>query len=70
MIKALGIFLHRERGHEFWLAARLESKIKLFACIDDLFDDFAQLVDLDRKNAAIMILIAELRDRALKCAVN
>jgi len=40
------------------------------ARIYDLFDDFAQLIDLDRKNTAIMILIAELRDRALKCAVN
>ena len=44
--------------------------MKLFACIDDLFDDFAQLVDLDRENAALVILIAKLRDRALKCAIN
>ncbi len=44
--------------------------MKSFARIDDLFDDFTPLVDLDRKNAAIMILIAELRNRTLKCAIN
>jgi len=70
MIKVSGSFCIASAATSSGFAACFESKMKLFAGIDDLFDDFAQLVDLDRKNAAIMILIAELRDCALKCAIN
>ena len=44
--------------------------MKLLTGIDNFFDHFAQLIDLDRKNTAILILVAELRDRVLKCAVD
>src|SRR5262245_35904926 len=68
--QTLGIFLHRKRRNEFRFTACFESKMKLFACIDDLLDDFAQLIHLDRKNTAIVILITELRYCALKCAID
>src|SRR5207248_6016340 len=47
-----------------------QSEVKLQAGIDNLFDDFAQLVDLDRENASIFIAITELRHRGLKGAIN
>ena len=68
--KALGVLVHRQRGDQFRFAARFETKMKLLAGIDDLLDHFAQLIDLDRKNAAIFVAITELRDRVLKRAVD
>ena len=68
--EALGILVHRQRGDQFRLASGFETEMKLLAGIDDFFDDFAQLIDLDRKNAAILILVPELRDRLLKRAVD
>src|SRR5438477_6867705 len=44
--------------------------MKLLAGIDNFFDDFAQLIDLDRKNAAIRTFVAELGDRVLKREIN
>ena len=64
--ETFGVLVHRKRGDQFRLASGFESKMKLFAGIDDFFDDFAQLIDLDRKNAAILILVTELSDRALE----
>ena len=54
--EALRVLVHRERGDQFRFAARFESEMKLLAGVDDFFDHFAQLIDLDRENAAIMIL--------------
>ena len=68
--QALGVLVHRERGEQLRLAARFETEMKLRAGIDDLFDDFAQLVHLDRKNAAILVLITELLHSGLKGAVD
>src|SRR5437870_10376492 len=68
--QALRILLHRERGDQFRFAARFEAKVKLLACVDDFFDHFAQLIDLDRKNAAIFVLITELRHRRPKDTIN
>ena len=59
--QALGVLVHRERGDQFRFAARFESEMKFLAGIDDLFDHLAQLVDLDRENAAVMVLVTELR---------
>ena len=44
--------------------------MKLRAGIDDLFDDFAQLIHLDRKDAAILVAIAELLHGGLKGPVD
>src|SRR2546423_2638229 len=37
--------------------------------VDDLFDDFAELVHLDREHAAVMVLVTEFLDRFLERAV-
>src|SRR2546430_10577131 len=68
--QALRVLLHRERGNQFRFAACFEAKVKLLACVDDLFDHFAQLIDLDRKNAAIFVPITELRHRRPKNTIN
>src|SRR5205823_12983498 len=44
--------------------------MKLLASIDNFFDDFAQLIDLDRKDAGILTAIAEFGDRVLKCEID
>ena len=43
--------------------------MKLLTGIDNFFDDLAQLIDLDWKNAAILILVTKLRHRLFKCTV-
>ena len=68
--EALGVLVHRERGDKFRFAAGFQSEMKLLASIDNFFDDFAQLIDLDRKDAAILTAIAEFRDRVLKCEID
>ena len=52
--EALGVVVHREPGEQLRLAARFEAEVERLAGIEDLFDDFAELVDLDREDAAIM----------------
>src|SRR5947199_2511868 len=44
--------------------------MKLLAGIDNLFDDFAQLVDLDREDAPILTAIVEFGDRVLEREVD
>ena len=61
--EALRVLVHRQRGDQFRLAARFETEMKLLAGVDDLFDHFAQLIDLDRKNAAILVAITEFLHR-------
>ena len=51
--QALGILVHRERGDQLRLAAGLEAEMKLRAGVDDLLDHLAELVHLDREDAAI-----------------
>jgi hypothetical protein len=63
------ILVHRQRGDQFRLTSRLETKMKLLTGIDNFFNDFAQLINLDRKNTAILILVTELCYRLLKCPV-
>ena len=67
--ETFGILVHRQCGDQFRLASGFETKMKLLAGIDNFFNDFAQLINLDRKNTAILILVTELRYRLLKCAV-
>src|SRR4029453_4591638 len=68
--QALGVLVHGERGDQFRFAARFETKMKRLTRIDDFLNHFAQLVDLDRKNAPIFVAITELRNRLLKDPVN
>ena len=68
--ETLGVFMHRQCRDQLWLAARFQSEMKSLAGIDNFLNHFTQLIDLDRKNAAILIAITELLDRVLKHAVN
>jgi hypothetical protein len=44
--------------------------MKLRAGVDDLFDHFAQLIHLDRKDAAILVAVTELLHGGVKGAVD
>src|ERR1043166_2783822 len=44
--------------------------MKFLTRLDDLFDHLAQLIDLDRKNPAVMILVTELGHRVLKRPID
>src|SRR5207245_11122338 len=68
--KAFGVFMHGQRSDQLWFASSFKTKMKLFASIDDLLDDLTQLVDLNRKNAAVFIFVIELSYRILKRAVD
>src|SRR4029453_3816766 len=59
--ETFSVLMHRKRGDQFRLASCFETKVKLLTGIDNFFDYFAQLIDLDRKNAAIFIFVAKLR---------
>ncbi len=66
----LGAAHHRERGEQLRLAARLEAEVVRRAGVEDLLDDLAQLVHLDREHPLISSLVAELGDRAAKRFVD
>src|SRR5437016_974033 len=68
--KAFGVFMHGQRSDQLWFASSFKAKMKLFAGIDDLLDHLTQLVDLNRKNAAVFIFVIELSYRILKRAVD
>src|SRR5262249_30213931 len=68
--KTFGVFMHGQGGDQLWFASSFKAKMKLFAGIDDLLDDLTQLVDLNRKNAAIFVFVIELSYRHLKRAVD
>src|SRR5437667_12850658 len=68
--QTLRVLMHGKRCNQCRFTARFETKMELLARVDDFFDHFAQLIHLDRENAAILIVITELRHRTLKCAVN
>src|SRR4030088_1696291 len=68
--EALRVFVHGERSDRLRLAPGLETEVKLLPRIDDLLDHLAQLIDLDRKNAAIISSIVELAHGGLKRAVD
>src|SRR5207237_7833124 len=40
-----------------------QPEVVRFAGVENFFDDFAELIDFDRKNASILALITELLDR-------
>src|SRR6476469_6757673 len=67
--QTLGVLVQGQGSDQFRLASCLQAKVKRLAGIDDFFDHFAQLIDFNRKNAAVFSLIVEFRDRGLECAV-
>src|SRR5438477_450040 len=68
--ETFGVLVHRQRSDQFRLASGFETEVNLLTGIDNFFDNFAQLIDLDRKNAAIFIFVAKFRDRVVECAIN
>ena len=64
------LVLQRQAGEQFRLAADFEAEIKRLARVENFLHDFAQLVHLDRKHAAIFSLVIEFRDGILKRLVD
>ena len=63
------VLMDRHDREELGLGARLEAVVERAAVLDDLFDDRAVLVHLDRINAAVLTLVVVLLDRAVeRCA--
>src|SRR5262249_35861907 len=55
-----------EDGEQLWFGAGLQAELELLAEVEDLLDDLALLIDLDRINAAVGALVLELADGSLK----
>ena len=62
--------MHGERGEQFGFAAGLEAEMEFRAGIDHFLDDFAELVDLDRENAAVDVFVSRFGDRFGEGAVD
>ena len=60
--EALGVAMDGQRGDQLGLAAGLDAEMERRAGIHDLLDHFAELVDLDREDAAIGVAIIRLGD--------
>ena len=59
-----------QHGQQFRLRSGFESEAVGPAVFEDFFDDLALLVDLDRKHAAVIALVAVLLDGVHESAVN
>jgi hypothetical protein len=64
------VLLQGERDQELRLAARLQAEVEGPAVFDQLLDDVALLVDLDRVDAAIAALVVVLGDGLLEGAAE
>src|SRR5687768_5250090 len=62
--------MDRHDREQLWLAARFEAVVKRPAELDDLLDDGAVLIDLDRIHAAVLPLIAVLANRVVERAAQ
>src|SRR5690606_14057522 len=62
----VGSLAERQHGLELGLAADLETDSVRLTEVEDLLDDVALLVHLDRVNRGVASLVAELLDRALE----
>ena len=56
--------MHGQRDHQLGLGTGFEAVIVVLAGREDLFDDFAELIDLDREDTAVGALVALLLDGA------
>ena len=64
----LVVLMDRHDREQLGLAAGLEAVVERAAVLDDLLDDGAVLVDLDRVDAAVLAAVAVLADRAVERA--
>ena len=60
----------RDDGQQLRLRAGLEAEVVRLAEVEDLLDDLALLVDLDRVDAAVAALVLVLRDGGLERGVD
>src|SRR3989441_1129509 len=60
--EAVRIGLEREAREQFRLAADFQTEPVGFAGVENFFNDFAQLIDLDGKHAAVFALVVEFGD--------
>ncbi len=60
--QALVALVHGEGDHQLGLGAGLEAVVEILARGDDLIDNLAELVDLDREHAAVFTPVAFLLD--------
>ena len=68
--QAAELALQGQAGEQLRLAAHLQAEIERLARVQDLFHHLAQLVDLDREDAAILALVIELGDRVAERQVD
>src|SRR5205823_12839763 len=68
--QALRVLVHGQGRDQLRFAARLQAKVKHLAGIDDLLDHLAQLIDFDRKNAAVFSAVVKFCDCVFESAVN
>ena len=66
----LGVLLQGEGDQQLRLAARLQAEVEGPAVLDQLLDDVALLVDLDRVDAAVAALVVVLGDGLLERAAE
>ena len=65
-----GIAMNGQRGEEFRLAADLDAEVEGRAGILDFLHHLAQLVDLDREDAAVGRLVLRVGDRGVEFVVE
>jgi len=68
--EAAGFTLLGEGGEEFGFAADFEAEVEGLPGVEDFFDDFAELVDFDGEDAAVMALVIEFGDGVLEGFVD
>ena len=68
--QAAELVLQGQAGEQLRLAAHLQAEIVRLARVQDFLHHLAQLVDLDGKDAAILVLIIELGDGAAEGLVD
>ena len=68
--QAAELALQRQAGEQLRLAADLQAEIERLAGIQDFLHHLAQLVHLDREDAAILALVIELGDRVAEGQVD
>ena len=69
-MQGFGVVLQGQGDQQLGLAARLDAQVEGPPVFDQLLDDVALLVDLDRVDAAVAALVLVLRDGLLEGAAE
>ena len=68
--QGLGVVVNGQSGEHLRLGADFEAIVERPAGIENLFNDFAKLVDLDREDPAVAASIVVLRDGTVECIIE